>query len=495
MSTHTKMTAVYQTKQIYELENLAYQRLNLQPIDLMEAAGKAAFEHLQAYWPEAKRITVYCGKGNNGGDGHVLARLAHYSGLEVCVYHFSPISVLGEPASTAAKASEAAGVSMEAFDLNQPIETDVIIDAMLGIGLSDAVQEPFASAITLMNASKIPILALDIPSGLDADTGAILGACIESTVTVTFIGLKRGLFTRKGPMVSGTLLLECLGISTSESDQINPSGQLLNWDQMTPMLPKRAADTSKGDYGHILVVGGDYGMGGAVRLAAEAAIRVGAGLVSVATRPEHVNAVSGARPEIMCHQIVSANDLKPLLERSTVIVLGPGLGKSDWAKSLFTTVLAAKQPKLLDADALNLLSEFPQIADDWILTPHPGEAARLLHENCQHLQNNRFKAVSNIQKRYGGVVVLKGLGTLIKGETEQISLCSAGNPGMASGGMGDVLSGVIGGLLAQKLSLLEAAQAGVFIHSQAADQAAIDEGERGLLAMDLIPYLRPMVNP
>jgi ADP-dependent NAD(P)H-hydrate dehydratase / NAD(P)H-hydrate epimerase len=260
-------------------------------------------------------------------------------------------------------------------------------------------------------------------------------------------------------------------------------------------LPKRRRDTHKGDFGHVLVIGGDYGMGGAVRMAAEAAMRVGAGLVTVATRPEHLNVVTGARPEIMCSQVADANDLTPLLERSTIVVIGPGLGLSDWAQSLLAAVEQSALPVVVDADALNLLAQNPTSSDRWILTPHPGEAARLLDQTTEQVQADRYYAVSQLQQRYGGVAVLKGAGTLVQAADTITALCSAGNPGMASGGMGDVLSGVLGGLLAQKHSLLEAAEIGVMVHSMAADHAAEQGGERGLLATDVLQQLRLLVNP
>jgi ADP-dependent NAD(P)H-hydrate dehydratase / NAD(P)H-hydrate epimerase len=271
--------------------------------------------------------------------------------------------------------------------------------------------------------------------------------------------------------------------------------EYLDWEQIKLLLPKRRHDSSKGDYGHVLVVGGDYGMGGAVRMAAEAAMRVGAGLVSVATRPEHVPVVTTCRPEIMCHQISTPADLDVLIARATVLVIGPGLGKREWSRGLFNKLLTAPQPKIVDADGLNLLAETPAHHDEWILTPHPGEASRLLKCDIVQIQEDREAAAKNLQIQYGGVIVLKGSGTLVQSAHAEPVQCAAGNPGMASGGMGDVLSGVIGGLVAQKLSLNDAARAGVLIHSLAADKAATHGGERGLLACDLLPFLRTLVNP
>lgn len=267
----------------------------------------------------------------------------------------------------------------------------------------------------------------------------------------------------------------------------------LNLSELRKLLPHRERTAYKGDFGHVLVIGGDYGMGGAVRMAGEAAARSGAGLVSVATRTQHIDIVSVMRPELMCHGITKATELKKLIDRATVIVLGPGLGQSDWSQELFHYALIADLPKVLDADALNLLSKQPQKHENWILTPHVGEAARLLKTTTENIQANRPAAVTQLQHQYGGVAVLKGTGTLVCSANNAIGICKAGNPGMASGGMGDVLSGVIGGLLAQGLTLKQAAEMGVCVHATAGDLAAA-KGERGMLALDLMPFLRQLVN-
>lgn len=259
------------------------------------------------------------------------------------------------------------------------------------------------------------------------------------------------------------------------------------------LLPPRPRDANKSDFGHVLIVGGDHGMAGAVRMAGEAAARVGAGLVSVATRPEHIDIVSVARPELMCHNIKKIKDLDAVLSRATVIALGPGLGQSTWSQQLFKKILSSKLPKVIDADGLNLLAKKPVHKNDWILTPHPGEAARLLKTTTEEVQNNRFDAALKLQKKYGGVIVLKGARTIIVNTEGKLTTCTLGNPGMASGGMGDVLTGVIAGLLAQGLAPSKAAEFGVFIHAAAGDAAAKD-GERGMLALDLMPHLRKLIN-
>jgi len=261
-------------------------------------------------------------------------------------------------------------------------------------------------------------------------------------------------------------------------------------------LQSRPRDWHKGLSGHVLMVGGNLGLSGAVRMAAEAALRVGAGLATIATRPEHAAMMNASRPEIMCHGVNSAAQLLPLLAKADVVVLGPGLGRSVWSKALWEAVLAAKHlPMIIDADGLNLLAENHQFNQQWILTPHPGEAARLLDETSSDIQQDRLKALTAIQKRYGGVCVLKGAGTLVIGPDKAPAICEAGNPGMASAGMGDVLSGVIGGLVAQRIPLIVAAKLGVYLHAMAGDLAAAAGGERGLIATDLLPYLRQLSNP
>jgi len=258
------------------------------------------------------------------------------------------------------------------------------------------------------------------------------------------------------------------------------------------LLEKRDRNANKSQFGHLLVIGGDEGMAGAPWLAALGGARVGAGLVSIATHAVHVNSVH-YQPEIMCYGIRLAKEINPLLAKATVVVIGPGLGQSSWSKKLFKEVLKTQLPIIIDADGLNLLASKAEVRRHWILTPHPGEAARLLNLSVDDIQQDRNQAVKELQKRYGGIVVLKGAGTLIKDEANMPLLCQQGNPGMASAGMGDLLAGIIGGLIAQGLPLLEAAAFGVCLHAKAGDIAA-EVGERGMLATDLLPSVRKLVN-
>lgn len=273
----------------------------------------------------------------------------------------------------------------------------------------------------------------------------------------------------------------------------NESIEKLHLTKFAGYLKPRPREAHKGMYGHVLVIGGDYGFFGAVRMAAEAALRVGAGLVSIATRIEYASTLNIMRPEIMCHGIRSEKGLVTLLDKATVVVIGPGLGQSRWAKKLLLRVIKSKKPLVVDADALNILASKPVKYANWILTPHPGEAARLLKIKSKEVQVDRLSTIKALQEKMGGVCVLKGAGSLILAPNECLAVCEAGNPGMASAGMGDVLSGVIGGLLAQDIPLVDAAKLGVLVHAEAGDLAA-KEGERGMIATDLFPFLRRLVN-
>lgn len=260
-------------------------------------------------------------------------------------------------------------------------------------------------------------------------------------------------------------------------------------------LPARKKDSHKGDYGHVLLIGGGEGMLGAIAMAALSALRAGAGMVSIACSPAHASGVLlSLVPEAMVYCVNSEDELLPLLTRATFIVIGPGLGNSDWAKALFSCTINSKLPMVVDASALGLLAAYPRKKDNWVLTPHPGEAAHLLGTTTAHIQQNRIQALSDIQKKYGGVVVLKGANSLIHNVEGEIFICPRGNPGMSTAGMGDILTGLIAGLGAQGLSLSEAATTAVWVHATAADHLAQVQGEAGLLAHDLIPLFPLILN-
>lgn len=492
---------LYRAAGVRELDRVAIQEQGIPGFTLMSRAGAAAFALLRVRWPQARKIAVFCGVGNNGGDGYVIAALAQQAGLQPHVIQVGDAGRSQGDALTALQQAQQGGVTFLSFAPGgigaQLADAEVVVDALLGTGLSGTVRPDYALAIDAINRSGLPVLAVDIPSGLCADTGSILGSAVKATATITFIGMKQGLLTGEAPACTGALFFAGLDVPAIVYRAVPPSATLVRQDHIKEWLPPRSRLAHKGNNGHLLIIGGDTGMGGAVAMAAEAAGRVGAGLVSVVTRPEHVASILARRPECM---VTSQTDLGSLLQKATVVVVGPGLGQQEWGQSLLRQALASPLPLVLDADGLNLLARWHEQGDplarrgNWVITPHPGEAARLLHASTAQIQRNRFDTVRALQQQYAAVAVLKGAGSLIAGTDGRIWLSNTGNPGMASGGMGDVLSGVIGGLIAQGLTLEQAAAAGVWMHGAAADKAAAQGGERGLLATDLMSWLRLLAN-
>ena len=460
---------------------------------LMQRAGHAAWQTVLQYWPQARRIVVVCGPGNNGGDGYVLARHARQSGRDVSVLHLPEASPRTPLAQRACTDYLAVGGHVEIAPqcLQQ---ADLIVDALYGIGFSRAPDAEDAALISAINVAPAPVFALDVPSGVDALSGNVAGAAVRAARVLQFIVPHQGLHTGAALEHAGQRLLADLEVPASAFDGVSASA--LRWakPQLLRALPPRRLNTHKGESGHVLCVGGNHGSGGAVMLTAEAALRSGAGLCSVATRALHVAPLLARCPEAMVHAVDSSEEFAPLFARASVIALGPGLGQDDWAHALWSAVLASGKPLVLDADGLNLLAADPRPLPQAILTPHPGEAARLLATDTASIQRDRFAAAHALAARYAAVVVLKGAGTVIAAPGQLPRVIAAGNPGMAVGGMGDLLTGAIAAVLAQGLSLFDAASTGALLHSLAGD-AAVTEGERGLLPRDLLAHLRALANP
>ena len=402
---------LYSTSAVRELDRIAIQERNIAGLELMERAGQAAFDLMCERWPQAKRLVVICGMGNNGGDGYILARLAKQAQLDVRIMQLGDKSNLKGDALVAATKCHALDLQSEPYQPHLIEKADVVVDALLGTGLDREVDGDWRIAIEDINSMSDATLSLDIPSGLNADTGAVMGVAVKADACITFIAMKQGLLTAEGPALCGELSFSDLGVAEDIYEQVPASARRVSVDELKTFLARRERSTHKGQCGHVLVIGGDYGFAGAVRMAAEAAMRVGAGLVTVASRPEHALNIPLARPELMTSAVASAEDLNPLLGRANVIVIGPGLGQSEWASSLIAKTLQTKLPLVIDADALNLLSLEPCVSDHWVLTPHPGEAARLLACSSEEVQADRFAAAKAIQKNYGGVCVLKGSGS------------------------------------------------------------------------------------
>lgn len=486
--------AIHTAAQVRALDRHAIEQLSIPGYTLMTRAAEAAFTTLRSCWPHAQRIVVICGAGNNGGDGYVLARLARERRLDVEVIALTTPSLLRGDARRAWEDFVAAGGAAREWNEECLRNADVLVDAIFGTGLSRPLDEQMRARINTINESRVPILALDVPSGLHADTGAVLGAVVMAERTIAFVGLKLGYYLGEGPNCTGILTFDGLDLPVELADSAGIAAQRIEEHALARLLPRRRRTTHKGQQGHVLVIGGGVGMAGAARLAGEAALRVGAGLVTVATRPENVAAIVAYRPELICRGIERAEDLVALLDRCDVLAIGPGMGQDEWAAAMFETALQREMPSVLDADALNLLARTPLSRECWILTPHPGEAGRLLGIDAAGVQRDRLGSANAIVTKYGGTVVLKGAGTLVVTRAALPAICDQGNPGMASPGMGDVLTGVIAGIAAQTSDLPGAARAGVLVHAMAGDMAA-RRGERGMLATDLFTYLPTCVNP
>jgi NAD(P)H-hydrate epimerase len=442
----------------------------------------------------ARSMVVVAGPGNNGGDGLVLAQLARDAGI------FTHVMLVGDAAALRGEAQQAlqdlrtAGMDVQPFDASLLDSHDLIVDALLGIGVRAPLKPEWFAAINAMNGAGRSILSIDIPSGLEPDTGRALPA-VHATATLSFLALKLGLFLGEGPEHAGALLFDDLGVTPASPPR--PALERLDHGCLNAVLSPRLRQSHKSMFGRVLVVGGGVGMPGAVRLAAESALRVGAGLVTVASRPEHLAAVVGTRPELMFHNVTSAADIEPALAQSEVIAIGPGLGRSDWARGLLEYVLQHRhqaQRLVVDADALNLIAEGVgfQRCEEWVLTPHPGEAARLLGISTQAVQEDRLAALASLCETRGGTIVLKGAATLIGHAGRTPRLCEKGNPGMAVPGMGDVLTGALAGILAQGGEAFAAAAAAVYAHAVAGDRCA-RSGMRGVLALDVAQELRAVL--
>nr|WP_320126748.1 NAD(P)H-hydrate dehydratase [uncultured Shewanella sp.] len=480
--------ALFTQAQVREAELSAVSQGASSLYELVERAGAAAFECLVKHNPNASSVFILAGSGNNGADALVCARLARASGMDVSVMM---TSAAGTPECQQALTHYLAeGGKLLPLEVEPILAAKIIVDGLLGTGVRDAVRDDMAKYIRAINDNSAWVLSLDLPSGVIADTGAVVGVAVMADITLCFGGWKQGVLTGKARHYSGELEFAALGLTPFFPEA---SAQRVGKETLKDYFAARARDSHKGQSGKVTVIGGDMGMAGAVRLASEACLRAGAGLVTVISRPEHQLTVNVSRPELMfwgCDLVDMEVYLR--LGWAQVIILGPGLGKHDWGYNLFKAVGLSDKPCVLDADALNLLSNEPRRQTNWVLTPHPGEAARLLGCSVAEIEQDRFAAVRAIQQKYGGVVLLKGAGTVIF-DGKQIVVAPVGNPGLASGGCGDVLSGIIGALMAQGMDNMQATVLGVVVHGCAADLAAI-QGERGMLASDLMPFIRQLVN-
>jgi len=484
---------LYNADAVRKLDSVAINEFKISGYELMKRAGKATFEHLQNTYPLAKQILVCCGGGNNAGDGYVVAKLAQLAGLKVKVVSLVDAGKLSGDALTAWK--DWHSLTHQASDFSESLlqQTDVVIDALLGTGLQREVTGEWAELINTVNASGKPVIAVDIPSGLCADTGNIAGCAIKASSTMTFIGLKKGLFTHLGVDYSGDILFDNLSLPAGVYNRQPAQAELLDWEYLKQLIRPRNASAHKHQLGHVLVLGGDKGMPGAIRMAAEAALRSGAGLVSVVSHREHAPVLLAGRPELMFCASDDGHVPAELLSKATAIIIGPGLTDSVWSHNLMASALQSPTAKVVDAGALRLLSAEDGQQKNWVLTPHAGEAGALLGESSRIIQESRFTSAELLQQQFGGTIVLKGAGTLVQSVDGLTQLCPYGNAGMATAGMGDVLSGIIASLIAQGYEPSLASQLGVCLHALAGDLAA-ENGKTGLLASDLFVFIRKLMN-
>ena len=489
---------LYKVDSVVNLEQIAINQFAIPAYELMKRAGKAVFDVIRSRYPKDKKLLVLCGAGNNAGDGYVVARLAKQDGYDVRVISLVDPAALKNEASLACQGWLDIG-EISAADTSLIAEAEIIIDALLGTGLTREVSEAWADWIHAVNRSVKPVVAVDVPSGLIADTGNIAGCAVEADITVSFIGLKQGMFTAQANDVCGEIIFNDLSLSDGLLSRVEADAVLLRTVDYS-LLPVRAASSHKGKFGHVLIVGGNTGMPGAVILAAKAALRTGAGLVTVVTVKDNLEAISSAVPEAMVKtcEAASISDVltDSLVDSVSHIAIGMGLGQDDWSLQLLRYCVQLNKTMLIDADALNLIAQHEiKTFTPLVITPHPGEAARLLSAdtalNSADIQRDRFAAVKKLHGMFDAsescVVILKGSGTLIY-DGNTLKVCALGSAAMAAPGMGDVLSGIAISLIAQGVDISDVAELAVCLHASAATKA-VDGKTRGLLASDIIDTL------
>ena len=477
------------------------ERRGLPPSILMENAGTAVAEAATALGGAASRFLVIAGPGNNGGDGYVAARKLHAAGRQVDVWRLGdPARLKGDAARNHA-AAEQGGVPVHSSAAALPLRPgDVVIDALFGTGLARAPDGDAADAIRAMlrwHAEGVRVLAVDLPSGLSSDTGRAFEPCVAADLTVTFGARKLGLALEPGATLAGRLEVADIGLA-----ELAPSTWLLEPSDGPRWLPARRSDTNKGTYGHLLVVAGSRGKSGAAALAGVAALRSGVGLCTVATPADALSDVQGHAPELMGVALPAAAVLGPshldvllaAAEGKDALVIGPGIPRGPDTHRLFEELLARLDvPVLVDADGLNAIAGHPGLLArsraQVVLTPHPGEMARLAGKTVAEVQADRIATATGFARSHRTVLVLKGARTVVADPGGEVRVNPTGNPGMATGGTGDVLSGMVGALLAQGLAPLDAASLGALAHGLAGDAAARRWGRLGLIASDLIEAL------
>jgi len=505
---------------IRAMDKTAIEKYGIPGATLMENAGKGvARAALSMLGPDATgfRVVILCGKGNNGGDGFVAARYLRETGVEVTVLSLCEVRSLKGDAATAALAWTGSGGHVEELLSIEAVqgaasaieEASLVIDAIFGTGLTVEPTGLHAEAIRLINRSSKKVLSIDIPSGVDATTGAVLGAAVKADVTATMAMPKLGLFLSPGRAHAGRVEVVDIGLPPEVTEDESIKWNLLAPSDIAGILRPREADSYKSSHGHLLVLAGSPGMTGAAFMCATAAMRAGAGLVTAGV-PESLHAIMETKtaevmtiglPETVSKRlgVCSFDEIKRVSKGKSAIVIGPGAGASEELAGLISLILnEVRVPVVIDADGLNSLAlktfSLKGVKSEVVLTPHPGEMARLLGSDIRSVQADRVGAAERLADMTGATVVLKGAYTVIACPGGQIYLNPTGNPGLATAGTGDVLSGMIGAFLAQGYPASEAILAAVYIHGLAADEAVKKTGEIGMMATDLFEYIPRLVN-
>ena len=485
---------LYLSETVRQGEKQLADTLGIPMYELMERAGQSVFSVVEHRFKHCGHILVVTGTGNNGGDGYVVARLALMSGYKVTLWQVGSSEKITGDAKTAEQRFVAEGGTVLSPADQIEDSVDLIIDGMLGTGIKGTVRANVAKVIGGLNNSNRPIISIDTPSGLDTDTGRALGETIRSSITVTFIAIKRGLVTAQARRHVRELLFAGLFVDRAFVDSYQPDSLLTNAAWLSG-LKQRAQDSHKGTHGRLLIVGGGEGMSGAAYLAGAASLRTGTGLTALTVHDSSSTPIRSLLPEAMVSQ---ASELLSRLRWCSTICLGVGLSRLDWGQQAYETVMseASEVTKVIDADGLYWLAQDKLTAypiTNAVITPHPGEAAMLLNCSINEVEANRYHAVRQLCQKYQCVTVLKGAGTLVSDGRKTV-VCHAGNAGMATGGMGDVLAGVISSLLAQGYQPIDAAILGTIIHSMAADHNAEQYGQVGMMASDVLASLRYIIN-
>ncbi|MCF6287651.1 MAG: NAD(P)H-hydrate dehydratase [Proteobacteria bacterium] len=470
------MKNIYLSKQIKSIDTMVAEHLQISSFELMQLAGAAIFSYIK----NCQSLLIVTGVGNNAGDGFIIADLARKKGIQVVVWSLNDINGLPKNAGKAAQHYLHNGG--EIITQEPLLEFDCIVDAIFGTGLCRDIKGKFGQAINWINAQSTQVLAVDIPSGLDANTGAIRGCAINANMTISVICHKVGQHTNNGKEQCGNLYLEDLGYYC-QTNYLATNNKLLDKSVLKHSLFNRQQNSHKGLFGSVAIVGGHDGMLGAVMLAGNAALRSGCGLVEVVSNQEQIKMVSIHSPELMTASDVRASGL---MANAKVIAVGPGLGLNQQSMQALEYCIAQNKPMVVDADALHLLAKNHKFTQPTVLTPHPKEAAALLNSNVKSIQANRIKATKEISKKFNAVVILKGSGTIIVQPNSDTYICPYGYAGMATAGTGDVLTGIVASLMAQNFSPIAAAYTAVVWHALAAEQCLCGNG---LIASDIIKQL------